>query len=154
MKLTNQVIFNLNEILNDLNIPANVHFNYMVKRNKDKFKSILEKSPKYIQPQDKEYTKYLEDVKKKIETEKINFKTMDELNKYYEDNIKKYPKAEKIRKDSIESFKKKVEKWEQEVNDITLYKTSVENFPNNLKQQEFEYLEEWFAIKENQELKK
>lgn len=147
--LTKKEIFNLNEILTEINVPATFQFNYMVKRNKDKFSTVVKNLPVFQPPKSKEYDEYLTAVKKKIEDEKITFKNIQELNTFYEKELENYPKAKDLRSAAIDQHKIKVEEWEKEKVDLELYLLqNKESIPDGLTQEQFEIILEYFTKKE------
>lgn len=150
MKLSKKIIFNLNEVLNEINTPSTFQFNYMVKRNKDKFLPVIKSLPMFKSPNSVEYDEYLKKTKEKIKKEEIKFKEIKEINAFYETEIHNYPKAEEQRKEAVEDHAKAVGKWENEEVEIDIYLLQDELcIPDGLNQEQFEIITEYF-IKKNE----
>lgn len=150
-ELLNKVIFNLNEILYEINVPASGKFNYMLKKNKDIFKKILKKKPTFTIDHP-DYQTFTKNTQEKIKEEKITFKSTEEINKYFEEEIAKYPEIAKIRAASVEDFKKAIQKWEMEAVEVELYKVSISNFPDGLTSEQFEIFSDYFDIDREDEV--
>lgn len=155
MKISRQVVYNLNEIIEEFKpkIVACEKFNYMLKKNRDKFKSILNKIPRYAPPDTKEYEKYLESVKNKMKAENLKFQSAEEMNNFYQTEIESHPEAKLQREEGLKEFREKTMKWEVEEVEVELYTIDISLFPDGLTFEQYESLSEFFSIPEVEEIK-
>lgn len=146
MELTNQIIFNLNEIVNEINVPAPLKFNYMLDKNKGKFRSIVKTLPRFEVPKDKVYEEFLKVTEEKIKTEKITFKNSSEVSEYYQKELESNPAAKALREKAVEEHKVKVTEWEKTKVNVDIHLISIQDLPDGLTQEQYSDFKNFFTF--------
>ena len=145
MKLTNQEIFGLNKLLESIkDVPASFTFNYGMKKNKNKFRSVLRSQPLQTPPQGEEYKKFIEDFRN---ANKNTIKNPKEMEQLFEVEINKEEnKLIKEQRDiQIAKYNKDTEEWANKTIEIPIYTVPSETFPDGLTAEQFEIMFDYFC---------
>jgi hypothetical protein len=146
MKLTNQEIYGLNQLLESIeDISSTFKFNYAMKRNKDRFRSALRSQPLYTPPQTDEYKNFVSYFKELIKDKKLN-SPKDYENLFMEELQKEeFTEAFKQRNELYTQWEKNTQQWASKVVEIPIYTIPVETFPDGLTSAQFDTIYDYFA---------